>query len=358
MQATKESLPAVTVAGVVAIIFGLFGALGSALGGFAMLFLPQLPARPNAPSMPPGIGVTAAAVMFFMFALAVFGIFVGVGVIRRRNWARIAMLIWGGLMAFFCLTAVAVSFIIFSVMPKLDLPNANTAEVSHVLQVMRIFFVLFYGIPAGVGIWWLVLFTRKNVTTAFMNPFPSALAMDPSGFPRPAVPAVALQQRKPACPLPLAILAGLFIFSGFSTILFMLIPIPFNFPLYLFGRVYFGTLPKLFLVSVSLVMGVSGVGILRLKPWALHTLLGLQGLFFINGLFAIVSPTFLADMREAIEKMSLQYSTFPVGNPFLSDSFLRPAMIFGLVFGALIIALLAFFRSRFLEAAAAAAGKA
>jgi hypothetical protein len=75
----------------------------------------------------------------------------------------------------------------------------------------------------------------------------------------------------------------------------------------------------------------------------------------LNGLFAIVSPTFQAAVQKAMEKMSSQYPEFPGGNPFLSANFIRPMMIFGLVFGGIVIGLLVFLRSRFLEQAAAAA---
>jgi hypothetical protein len=351
MSSTKESLPAVTVAGVVAIALGLFGALISLLGGVSMLVIPQLPRTPGAPATLPGTQAAAAVLMFFMFAVAVFGIFVGVGVIRRRNWARISIIIWAAFMTLVCLCVMAFSFVIFSAMP-MQLPNTRPDDVANIMAFMKIFFVIFYGIPAAIGIWWLVLFTRKRVTTAFTNPAALQAATDPSGF--PALPdASAAQPKRPSCPLPLAILAGLFIFSGVCMPLMVLMPSLYQVPFYFFGRILFGLEAKLILAGAGLVLGVCGVGILKLKPWGLHIALAVQGVFFVNGLFTIISPTFQAAVQEAFQKMS-QYDAFPGGNPFLSTGFIRPAMVFGLLFGILILGLLVFFRSRFLEQAAAA----
>jgi len=352
--AKRESLPAVTAAAVVAIVLSLLGALGSLLVGVSLLLMPEMQTTRGAPPMPQGARAMSAAMMFFVTVLAVFGILVAMGIFRRRNWARIAILVWGGFMTFVCVGALAFTLVIFSAMP-LPLPSTNAGDPGNFMLFMKVFLTVFYGIPACVGIWWLVLFTRARVANAFTSPIPYTPAMDASGFPQLEATTAPQQQKQPACPLPLAILAGLFIFSAVCTLMFALVPSPYAFPFYFFGRISFGLEPKIVFAVIAVILGISGVGMLKLKPWALHTALAVHGIFFVNGLFAIVSPTFLTDMREAMEKMSSQYSAFPGGNPFLSDTYFRSVMIFGLVFGAVIIGLLAFLRSRFLEQAAAAA---
>jgi hypothetical protein len=357
MPTEKVSLPAVTAAGIVAIIFSALLVFGSLLGGLSLLVMPDLSTTPGTPAVPPETRAMSAVMMFFMFLLAVFGIFVGTGILRRRNWARITILVWGGFMTLVCLVVLAFSFVIFGVM-QTQLPNTSGVDTETVMRFTRIFLFVFYGIPAGVGIWWLILFTRKKVSDAFTSPPPAfapAPVMDASGFPHlPAVAPVQLP-KPPTCPLPLAILAGFYIFSSFFTLIFALIPIPYSVPLYLFGHVYSGGAPKIFLGFMAVVMGLSGVAILKLKPWGLHTLIAAQCVFFVNGLLGVLSPTYKSQLHDALEKLSAQASPFPGGNPVLSEGFFWPMMIFGLVFGALMIAFLLFFRSRFLEQAAAAA---
>jgi hypothetical protein len=356
--AKSESLPSVTAAGVVAIIFGVFGALGSLLAALSTMLMPEVQTVQGVPPMPPEVRTMSAIMMFFMLALSVFGIFVGIGIIRRRNWARITILVWAGFMTFVSLSAVALSFVIFNAMPAMQLPNVNAADTGRFMHVVNLFVAIFYGIPAAVGIWWIALFTRKRVAIAFTNPVLAAPAMDPSGFPQMADPMAVQQQKRPACPLPLAILAGLFIFSGSFTLIFTLVQLPYSFPFYFFGHIYSGRGARIVMALFSLFFVIAGIGMLKLKPWALHAVLAVQSLFFINGLFAIMSPTFRADIQDAIEKSSQLYSAFPGGSPFLSINLIRPMMIFGLVFGGFIIGLLVLLRSRFLEQAAAAAIKA
>jgi hypothetical protein len=354
---SRESLPAVTAAGVVAILFGLFGALGCGLGGLSILLLPQLPAAQGAPPMPPEARAMTAVFMFFMLAVTVFGIFVGVGVIRRRSWARIMILIWGGLMTGFCLLAVGFSLVIFSIMPTLDLPNANPAGTGQAMQFVRIFLVIFYGIPAGVGIWWLVLFTRKKVGAAFRSASPDAppLAVDASGFPQMPVPAIAPLQTRPTCPLPLSIVAAFTLFGAVSVVLvFAFYPIPSDMPLFFFGHPFVGTAPKLATLIFGIVSGVTGIGIFKLKPWALYAQIAIQSIGLLNCFLTVLSPAYAPAMRVAMEKMYSRYPILASNNPFLSDAYFRSVMIFATLFMAVVLTVLLWQRARFLEAAATA----
>jgi hypothetical protein len=220
----RVSLPAVTAAGVVAIVFSALGVLLGLLVEVSMLVAPSMHSSEATPGLP---GSTRAAVqIFWLFGLgiAVFGFFVGIGVLRRRNWARITMLIWGGIMAVLSAISIPFIFLVFNTLPS-ALPNG--AEAGPFMGILKVFMVLFYGIPLGIGIWWLVLFTRPRVAAAFAAPtslasYPSA--MDVTGFPLPE-PAVAPSiSPKAVCPLPLMIFAGFLIFS--SVCMVLVVPFP------------------------------------------------------------------------------------------------------------------------------------
>jgi hypothetical protein len=346
----------VTAAAVVAIIFSLFAALGGLLGGFSLLLMPEMPTTGGAPPIPQGVRTMSAAIMFFILALAVFGIFVGIGILRRRNWARITILVWGGFMAFVCVGTVAFSFVIFSVMP-MQLPKVNAADTSHFMMFLRIFLFVFYGIPACVGIWWLVLFTRTRVAEAFTSPGQYAPAMDASGFSQQEVPTAAQQQKRPTCPLPLAIVAGFFIFGAVCMALFVFVPLPADVPLFIFGHAFGGAAGRLILILFGLVSGVAGVGIFKLKPWALYTEIVLQCVGLLNCVVTFLSPSYAPAMRAAMEKMYSQNPGFAGANPFLSDTYFRSSMIFATVLLGTVLFVLLWQRSRFLEQAAAAAAK-
>jgi hypothetical protein len=348
-----ESLPAVTAAGVVAMLFSAFGVLCGLLVEISMLLAPRLQTSLGSPAIPPGTRVVVQATWLLGLGVAVFGFFVGIGVLRRRNWARITMLVWGGIMAVFSAISIPFIFLVFNSMP-LALPNGE--ETAPIMGFMKVFMVFFYGIPLGVGIWWLVLFTRPRVAAAFVAPASLEApayspALDVTGFPlrEPAEPApVSL---KASCPLPLMILAGFLVFSSAFMLLAVLFPMTGSMPFFFFGHLFTGITAKVLLGLMGVVFGAGGIGILKLKPAALHTVLVLYGVFFINGILSLLNPHFLAAVQEATQRLDAQNPAFAGGNPFLTEPFFRSMMIFGLCFSAAIIALLLFYRSRFLEAA-------
>ncbi len=353
--AKRESLPAVTAAAVVAILFGAFGVLGGSLIEISMLLMPDVQTAAGRPAMPPAARSMAGIVWLFLIAVAVFGIFVGVGIVRRRNWARISILVWGGFMSVVSAITIPVLFFVFSAMPGMMPKEADAAPV---ISVMKWISVLFYGIPLGVGIWWLVLFTRPRVSAAFTAPAalpPYPPTMDVSGFPLPAPAATVSLAPKPACPLPLMIFAGFLIFSAFFMVLMVLVPLTGSMPFFFFGHFYSGLTAKFILGVMGLVFGAAGVGMFKLKPWALHTVLVLQTMFLVNGILSVLNPRFLAVMQQAIPRADAENPAFAGGNPFLTGSFFQTIMIFSLCFSAALIGLLLFYRSRFLEQAAVAA---
>ncbi|MGC1485712.1 MAG: hypothetical protein WA789_18105 [Candidatus Acidiferrum sp.] len=353
--ARSESLPSVTAAGVVAILFGVFGVLGSLLAALSMMLMPDIQTAQGAPPMPPEVRTMSAVIMLFMLALSVFGIFVGIGIIRRRNWARITILVWAGFMAFVCLCAIAFSFVIFSAMPAMQLPNINAADTGHVMHFVSLFLAFFYGVPAAVGIWWIVLFTRKRVAAAFTNPALSSAVMDPSGFPQLLDTAAVQQRGTPACPLPLAILAGLLAFGALFVALFSFVPLPSGVPFVLFGHAFAGPTPRIVLFVFGVLSGVTAVGIFKLKPWALYTQIVFQFLGALNCIIAAFSPAYPSLMRAAIEKMYSQNPVLMSGSPFMSDSYFRSIMLLSTLMVAAVLAILIWQRPRFLVQAAAAA---
>jgi hypothetical protein len=358
MLPKRESLPAVTAAAVVAIVFAVLGVLGGLLIELSMLLIPDVQTSAGRPGIPPGTRAIGGIVWFFVIAVCVFGVFVGVGVLRRRNWARISIIIWAAFMTMISTITIPVMFLVFNAMPRTMPRDAN---VGSVMGFMKWFIVLFYGIPFCVGIWWLVLFTRKRVSAAFTAPAQAVATyppttMDVSGFPlpEPTPMPIAPLTPKPACPLPLMILAGFLIFSAFSMLLIVLVPVTGSMPFFFFGHFYSGLTAKFVLGLMGLLYGAGGVGIFRLKPWAFHTVLGVQLLFLLNGTLSILNPRFLSVMKEAMQQTYAENPALAGGNPFLTGSLLQTFMVIGLCFGAAIVAVMLFYRSRFLEAAAAA----
>jgi hypothetical protein len=312
----------VVAAGVVGILASLFTILIAVAAIAGMSLMPPASASPP---MPPFVKSTAVAMMVFLAGLAIFGIFTSVSVLHLKNWARVSMLIWGGVMAAFC--GLALPFAAFVPMPQAP------AESPMALPFVRILLTMVYGIPFLIGVWWLFLFNQRAIKEQF-------LAVSPSDG-QLAAPA------RPRCPLPLAILAGFCIVSaGFSLLL------PFtNFPLnvILFGHRFHGAIGvALFYLSAGLLIA-GAIGMLRLKRWSYPLMLGQYFFWMASGTITLVSPDYDRNIHEIMSQMNLPEG--PMGQAAFAQT--RVFGILSLIPGVLLIWLLLYYHTRFVEACAA-----
>ena len=110
----------------------------------AVAFLLFFPLR-NTGLLTPSLVRISGCVMAAVFAAsAVWGVCAGIGVLRRRNWARISMVVFGGLLAFFGGTgALAMILVPFPMNPDVD---------QRVAALTRAFIVASYVAFTAIGI--------------------------------------------------------------------------------------------------------------------------------------------------------------------------------------------------------------
>jgi hypothetical protein len=350
MLPQRESLPAVTAAGVVAVIFASFGVLGCGLVMLSLFALPHLPASPSAPAMPEALRGMVIAVYGFLLAICIGELIVAINVLRRRNWARIALLVWAGLMVIMSAFGIVAIWLVSNIATQTSpqFPNPGALFV-----FLRVFLALFYGIPMGVGIWWLILFTRPRVVAAFQAPdaHTQISPFDASGFPTPAVALPPAKPKKPSVPLPIAIIAAFDVSGAFWMILMLFIPLPFLPPFFLFG-IQISQVPyKAFLAVLGVAYIVFVVGIFRLQRWGLDSLLIVKSLFFLSGIVTLFNPKFMAAMNEMMLQIAARNPVIPAGQTILPPRFMEAILAFSYVFGIALIVVMAIYRGRFLKAA-------
>ncbi len=312
---------AVVAAGIVGILVSLFAILIAVASIAGMFMLPP----GNSAAIPPLAKPLAIALMGLFSGLAIFGIFTGVGVLRLKKWARVSMLIWGGVMAAFC----GLVLLFTSLAPLPEMP----ADASVSFPFLRILISAMYGIPFLIGIWWLLLFNQSAVKEQF-------LAVATVDGQLAATP-------EPRCPLPLAILAGFSIFSaGFSLLL------PFtNFPVnpILFGYRFQGVIGvALFYLSAAFVLA-GAMGMLRLKRWSYPLMLAQYFFWMASGTITLVRPNYDRNLHEIMSQMNL-----PEGS--MGQAAFAQTRVFGilsLIPGVLLIWLLLYCHTRFIAACAA-----
>jgi hypothetical protein len=274
------------------------------------------------------------AIQGFMMCLSLFGIATGIGLIYLRKWARISILIWGGLSVFFGVIGIPIAFL----MPFPPTPNAPDLPAGT-MQAVRWILLLIYGLPLLIGVWWLILFNCKTVKAQFEGQGESA----DQGLPQ-----------KPACPLPIAVLAWFYIASVLNLLFLPLLS--FHVPLFVFGRVLPGSAGGTVLIISSVVFAIAGIGLLKLKPRSYSLTIGLQLFWLASGVVSVLTPNYTAVMDSYMKEVQASLHL-----PETHSSSFNFAQHYGwtmataLVFAGAILGLFVYYRPRFLEAASRAA---
>ena len=270
----------------------------------------------------------------FMIGLSLFGVATGIGLIYLRKWARITILIWGGLFVFFALCGIPFAYLML-LSPN---PSAPTLPVEG-LQMVRGILLAIYGIPFVIGVWWLILFNRRSVQAQFAS---SAFPADPSMLP------------KLACPLPIAVLAWFYITSILNLLFFPFLP--FHVPVFLFGRVLRGSAGVAVLIVTCLAFFACGVGLLKLKPWSYSVTIGLQLFWLASMVVSVLSPNYNTVMNSFMKEMqaSMHLPETPFSMADISHNY-SWKVVLGLIVAGAVLGLLVYYRPRFLEAASKAA---
>jgi MFS family permease len=331
MDDSPKRSASVTAAAVVAILGSLFLLLCCSVAFFAFLSLKLTGTSPEAP---PFVRTAMLATQGLMMCVSLFGIATGIGVIYLRNWARISMLTWAGLSVFFGVIGIPIAYFALSS----PIPNAPALPAES-MQAVRWILLFIYGLPLLIGIWWLILFNRKSVKAQFAG---TAMLVDPS------------LSQKPRCPVPIAVIAWLYIGSIFN--LFLLPFFPFRLPVFIFGLVLPKSLGLAVLILSALAFAAAGVGLLKLKTWSYSLTIGLQVFWLTSWIVSMLSPNYSAVMDSFFKKM--QASLHLPETQFSPPDFAHHhgwAMVLGLLFAGAILGLLVYYRPRFLEAASAAA---
>jgi len=147
---------AIRASAVLAIIGGVSILLVSVLMAAAFVLFPM---RDRAALSPAVLKAAGILIALLFAALSAWSIATGIGVFRRRGWARISILVLGALLLFFGGTGVlTLLFISFPMQAEVDLRGAGLVRGS---------LIAFYALLALSGAAWLAVFTRRSAKTYF-----------------------------------------------------------------------------------------------------------------------------------------------------------------------------------------------
>jgi hypothetical protein len=287
--------------------------------------------------LPPSIRYMMLGTQGVMLCLSLFGVATGFGIIYLRKWARISILIWGGLCVFFGVIGIPIAYLaMFS--PS---PNSPALPVEG-MQSFRWILIVIYGVPFLIGIWWLILFNRKGVKAQF------------DGATGSANPGLA---QKPRCPLPITVLAWLYLTSILNLLFLPFFPV--HAPVFVFAMLLPDRLGLAVLILSCLAFSISGIGLLKLKPWSYSLTMALQVFWIASMAVSLLRRDYKSTMLSFMEQYGA--SLHLPGSQFSANPLTQHFgwfMVFGVLFACAILGMFVCYRKRFLEAAAAAAASA
>jgi len=220
-----------------------------------------------------------------MLLLSLWGIATAIGLFRLRNWSRISMLIFAGLLTLGC----GMSLVVFNVMPM----PASPADASVHVDMSGIMLGLsvFYGLLALLGGFWLYFFNSAKVRAQFAG-------VTASGE---------LPATQNGRPLSVTIIAALLLFSGVSFVLLGFAPLPAT----VFGTLVAGLPGHVLNILVGAVVLWGGIGLLRLNPLARSIAIWVFGYFVLNGLLFVFLPGFAQRMDASLAILPAEFRQQP-----------------------------------------------
>lgn len=302
---------AVTIAAIVLFI-------GSGFLLLLAVMMPFIPLTPTEPAPPFPLRAMLIGIAFVYVLIAAWGIVTGVGVLKRRPWGRILMIVTaalGAALSVFGSLGVIIGPLTTQTSPEMSASAVRVAVITGIVILL---------IPLGISVWWLVLFTRPRVALEFAS---SGVPPAPASVPLPAIAAqselVHAQLASfsvPEIPLSIRIVAVLEILFAalrfFSPLYSELTNL--KVPVLVFGFLVHGWGINAFYVIFAVAPIVFCVAILRRRYWGL----GALGVFLVaeivNIALMIVSPArtrlnseLQSQMQTFMGRMNIPASSAP-----------------------------------------------
>lgn len=262
--------PAVTLVAVLALLGSVLTLVVAALLGAGMYIMTLPDMGKTIGQQPPFL----REIMFFMVAAigahGIWGILTAVGLFQRKRWARVSILLFSGVLIFFSVSSLLVTFLMPAFAPS-NLPESF-------LRGMMIGLSAFYGVLLLVGVWWLVLFNRASIKAQFAGAGVVVLA-----------------------PLPISItVIAWYLLSTFVFFPFLMLT---SWPSTFFGFIVTGWAAKVSYLALGIAGAAGGWGFLKRKMWAYPLTVGFFGYGLLNAAVFYLLPNSEQKMQEFSRQM-------------------------------------------------------
>lgn len=327
---------------------------GSALVFLFAVMMPltayTAPLPQSAPAIPFRGMLIGVAILYAL--IAAWGIVTGIGVMKRRGWGRILMIVTGAIGVAFSILGSAGAVLGTMITPA----DPRTGSALDPAITMAILIVL---IPLGISIWWLVLFTRPRIALEFASGGAALAATPPTSStlaaqPEPAAPAISVPLQfaatasvpapfvRPQIPISIRVIAVLEILFG-ALALFAPLQVKsmgMKPSLLIFGVLAHGWSVDAFYLASGILPIAFCIAILLRKRWGLDALIAFLLASIANVALTFVSPArarWNAEVRAQMQSVMPQIKMPDGSAPPPSPIFTHMNLFYGFVFGTTIV---------------------
>jgi len=277
-------------------VLSLLGSLFAFFMGVLMAALPFLSSEfgtKDSPFSPAFFKLIMVFASLMYLLPAIWGIVTSIGLFRLKEWARISTIVFSVLL----ILVSGFSALMFLVVPMPPPPNQPVA--ANIASGVRIVMISFAAALAGIGIWWLVFFTRARVKQQFqpVRPVVARATLEvPQPLPDSFVPTTATAV--PARPLSITIIAWLLLVGC----VFLPISILLRYPAAIFTKVVTGWPASTYYLVAAAVQLYVGIGLLRLKRLARSVGVAYYSFFFVNMAVFYLAPGGRSRMLDLMQR--------------------------------------------------------
>jgi hypothetical protein len=275
------------------------------LSGALMIFaFAVMPATESTPAFTRYAGLIMSV---FMLGFAAWGIVTGMNLLHLREWARISIIVFSGLLLVMAVPGLLMMLVMPLPTPSVSAvpPGQSTLPLEHLMTAVRIGMAIFYALLALLGGWWLYFFNTRPIREIFRGAAATA-----SSTWAPAVLAPTEMPGAPKRPVSITIIAYLALLGGCTFPILNILHLPLTF----LGFFFTGGKASLIGIGFMSVQLLMAYGLLRLEKWGRSLAIYYFNFAIFNSIISVILPGAQARYEAAITAMQNSLSLPP--SPF------------------------------------------
>ncbi len=273
---------------------------------FMLLGFAVMPAD-NLPAFTRDAGFVMA---IFMLGIAAWGVATGVNLLQLREWARISMIVFSGLVLVMALPGLLMMLVMPLPTPPTPAmpPGAGMPAMEHLMTAVRIGMAVFYAVLALLGGWWLYLFNSRPIRERFRGG--ATAAATPGSTWAPAALAPTEVPGSPKRPISITIIAYLALVGACMFPVLNILHLPLTF----LGFFFTGGKAALIVSAYMSVQLLMAYGLLKLEKWGRSLAIYYFNFAIFNSIISVILPGAQGRYEEATGAMQTSMGLPP--SPF------------------------------------------